>query len=68
MRGTIFLYPSENPSIVETLQSLYPTVNLTETVYQNTCETNKGKPFYRKCLLSSDFDAFTLFKDSVLCE
>lgn len=51
VRGTTFFYPSEDASIVEKLQSLYPAANLTEKIYQNACETNNGQPYYRKCTL-----------------
>jgi hypothetical protein len=61
LTGKKFVFSSEEPKIAEKL-------GLTQEVYQNTCATNAGKPYYRKCVLGTSLNTTDLFRENVVCE
>lgn len=66
--GDKFFYATENPLVLTELQNAYGKEVVTEKIYKNTCETKKGKSYYKKCDLNLHINTFSGFLDNVVCE
>lgn len=66
--SNLFQFEEENNDFKKALRSVHGEEVVSDIVYENTCKTNNGQPYYRICPLGLKINSFDSFQSNIECE